>query len=154
MPAHFTPRKLLHHNTPSWVDESSALFFITINCAPQGKNQLAESQIAKQIKDALQYRIDKSQLYPHIFLLMPDHLHSIIGYSATTNSLTKIISSFKQRLAQQNGIQWQKGFFDHRIRNESSYREKFEYILQNPIRRKLCKEPENWPYKWYASDFR
>jgi hypothetical protein len=32
---------------------------------------------------------------------------------------------------------WQRGFYDHIIRNEKDYLEKKRYILNNPLREKL-----------------
>ena len=146
----FTPRKKLDHTPPPWVDKSTALFFITICAIPRGENQLAKPDIAHAIKSALAYRIEQSLLYPYTLLLMPDHLHSIIGYNARMQSLSKVVSSLKQRLAQQAGIKWQKGFFDHRIRNTAEYKDKTDYILNNPVKAKLCERIEDWPYLWFA----
>ncbi|MBC2607293.1 REP-associated tyrosine transposase [Pelagicoccus albus] len=151
---HFTPRKYLFHTPPDWIDTTKAHYFITICCQPRYKNQLANPEIASAIYDGLNFRIKRSLLYPYLFLLMPDHLHAIIGYNAKLEPLDKLIASFKQRLAQQHGIKWQKGFFDHRLRNDDSYEEKTHYILQNPVRAELCETAEEWPYKWFANDFR
>jgi hypothetical protein len=41
---------------------------------------------------------------------------------------------------------WQRGFFDHLIRNLESYGEKWEYVRQNPVRARLVTRPEDWPY--------
>ncbi|MFO1487693.1 MAG: hypothetical protein U1F65_04370 [Verrucomicrobiota bacterium] len=42
---------------------------------------------------------------------------------------------------------WQKGFFDHVMRSEESYSEKWLYVAENPIRKKLVARPEDWPYQ-------
>ena len=42
---------------------------------------------------------------------------------------------------------WQKGFFDHVIRSEESYSEKWLYVAENPIRKKLVGRFEDWPYQ-------
>ncbi len=41
---------------------------------------------------------------------------------------------------------WQKGFFDHVIRSAESYSEKWSYVLENPVRKKLVARTEDWPY--------
>jgi hypothetical protein len=43
---------------------------------------------------------------------------------------------------------WQKNFFDHRIRNNASFREKWAYILMNPGRAGLVSAGAVWPYVW------
>src|SRR6185436_15124934 len=42
---------------------------------------------------------------------------------------------------------WQKGFFDHVMRSEESYSEKWLYVAENPIRKKLVSRFEDWPYQ-------
>ena len=42
---------------------------------------------------------------------------------------------------------WQKGFFDHVMRSEESYSEKWLYVAENPLRKKLAVRPEDWPYQ-------
>lgn len=42
---------------------------------------------------------------------------------------------------------WQKGFFDHVMRSEESYSEKWLYVAENPVRKKLAARIEDWPYQ-------
>ena len=42
---------------------------------------------------------------------------------------------------------WQKGFFDHVFRSEESYSEKWLYVAENPVRKRLAARPEDWPYQ-------
>lgn len=42
---------------------------------------------------------------------------------------------------------WQKGFFDHVMRSEESYSQKWHYVANNPIRAKLIAHPKDWPYQ-------
>ncbi len=150
---HFIPRKRLYHALPKWLDTTHSRFFITICCQPRGRNQLANKTISEAVVEALEFRVKRSLLYPHLVLLMPDHLHAILGSNETLTSLEKAVSSFKQTLAQRHRINWQKGFFDHRLRNDDAYEEKANYILQNPVRAKLCENADDWPHRWFASDF-
>jgi hypothetical protein len=41
---------------------------------------------------------------------------------------------------------WQKGFFDHVLRSDESYSQKWEYVRENPVRAGLAKTLEDWPY--------
>jgi len=43
-------------------------------------------------------------------------------------------------------INWQRDFFDHRLRGDEGWREKSDYILQNPVRAGLIEKYEDWPY--------
>jgi len=146
----YAKRKPLHHTPPPWVDRAKALFFITICCQPRGANQLANEPVATRINEALEFRSKQSLLFTYTLLLMPDHLHAIVGYNDRLSSLEDTIASLKQRIAQQNGVRWQKGFFDHRIRNDRGYQEKVDYILNNPVSAGLCATTADWPYLWFA----
>jgi len=42
---------------------------------------------------------------------------------------------------------WQRGFFDHVLRSEESYSEKWEYVRDNPIRASLCEHVADWPFQ-------
>jgi putative transposase len=42
---------------------------------------------------------------------------------------------------------WQKGFFDHVMRSEESYSEKWLYVAENPVRKHLVSRPEDWPFQ-------
>ena len=76
---------------------------------------------------------------------MPDHLHMLVGIEGE-DSLSKIIRDFKRATARFAYLNWQRNFFDHRIRRDESLREKEDYIRENPIRAGLIKSGQTWPY--------
>jgi putative transposase len=41
---------------------------------------------------------------------------------------------------------WQRGFFDHVLRSDGSYHQKWEYVLANPVRARLVLQVGAWPY--------
>ena len=42
---------------------------------------------------------------------------------------------------------WQPGFFDHVLRNDESYSQKWEYVRQNPVCAQLVARAGEWPYQ-------
>jgi putative transposase len=48
---------------------------------------------------------------------------------------------------------WQRGFSDHRIRDEEDYRIHAGYIHGNPVRKGLCQIPAEYPYCSLAPRF-
>jgi len=42
---------------------------------------------------------------------------------------------------------WQPGFFDHVLRSDESYAEKWNYVRDNPVRAGLVKAADDWPYQ-------
>ena len=42
---------------------------------------------------------------------------------------------------------WQRGFFDHLVRNTESYAQKWDYVRENPVRAGLVSTAEEWKYQ-------
>lgn len=86
----------------------------------------------------------------HAYVLMPDHIHVLL---TPVESLEKAVQQIKggfsyrakKELSWQGEI-WQKGFSDHRIRGMQDWNGHLEYIRMNPVRAKLCIEPEEYLY--------
>ena len=85
------------------------------------------------------------------WVLMPNHLHGIIWLSSDNPSqkpLSQIVAAFKARSTSRlrkafgpNIKLWQRGFFEHIIRNDDDLFRIREYIDGNPTRWAL--DPEN-----------
>ncbi len=41
---------------------------------------------------------------------------------------------------------WQRGFFDHVLRSNESYSQKWNYVRENPVRAGLVENADDWPY--------
>ncbi len=83
-------------------------------------------------------------------VLMPDHLHVIMNVPSKT-TLSEVIRSWKRWSAKELKIEWQRGFFEHRLRSYPSANQKFKYILNNPVRAGFVKSPDDWPYKFMGT---
>ena len=87
------------------------------------------------------------------YILMPDHVHLYVKLPAPSEKLSAWVKSLKNSLSkvlrQQNisPPQWQKGFFDHVLRSDESYSDKWLYMVENPVRGGLVKEWVDWPYQ-------
>jgi putative transposase len=77
---------------------------------------------------------------------MPDHLHALLSFDRE-KGMSQIIRNWKRYHASRNGVLWQDNFFDHRIRNEQEFKEKYAYIERNPVVKNLTPTPEHWPWK-------
>lgn len=145
-------RKRLKHGIPPWVKDGE-LYFITINTQPRGRNALAKDDIARELKRAFQSYTDLNKWWPRLVVLMPDHLHALLSLNTREHSIAQIISPWKAYLAKTVQLKWQEGFFEHRVRSQSSLEEKADYLRQNPVRAGLIQKPADWPYIWESSDF-
>ena len=72
-------RKSLPHDIPLWVDPRREIYFITINCRERG-HQLARRKFPPACSKPSATGRRKFLWWPHIFLLMPDHLHALISF--------------------------------------------------------------------------
>ena len=143
-------RKTLPHAIPLWVNPHAEVYFISINCRERFTNQLAKPEISVRLFETVRYRQEKFLWWPHIFLLMPDHLHALISFPPSGQPLQSVVSQWKEWSAKQTGIGWQRDFFEHRLRHDESRRQKADYILENPVRKKLVARPEDWPFVYFA----
>ena len=143
-------RKSLPHEIPLWVDPQKEIYFITVKCEARGINQLATDNIATAIFETIQHRLEQGLWWPHIFLLMPDHVHALISFPPSGKPIKLVVRKWKEWTAKTIGINWQRDFFEHRLRQEESRRAKADYILQNPVRKKLTAHPEDWPFVHFA----
>jgi len=144
-------RKRLPHDVPLWVDPQKEIFFITVNCEERARNHLALPEVAPAIFDTVRHRQELHLWWPHLFLIMPDHVHALLSFPPSGKPIKLIVTKWKEWTAKQIGIDWQLDFFEHRLRHEESRRQKADYILQNPVRQKLVSRPEDWPWVYFGN---
>jgi putative transposase len=143
-------RTRLPHTIPQWVSNGS-WFFITINCIPPGKNQLCRAGVGDKVIAALAHNHEKQAWHCRLAMLMPDHLHAIIAFPPEPGMMIAL-KNWKRFVARKIGIEWQRDFFDHRLRNDQEEQEKTSYILMNPVRKGLCERAEDWRWVYRPSD--
>jgi len=143
-------RTRLPHDTPLWVDPSKTYYFITICCRQRGRNRLTHPIVANNIFETIKHRNGEGIWYAHLALLMPDHVHLLLSFPDTEKRMRIIVSKWKEWTAKTLKIEWQRDFFEHRLRKEESFREKADYILANPVRAGLVEKAADWPYIFIA----
>ena len=142
----FSQRKTLPHVPPPWV-RPGELFFVTVCCRRRGVNTLARAEVARPVFDAVESYAAAERWYVRLMVLMPDHLHALATVPAEA-SLPQVVRGWKRYLARAVAIEWQRDFFDHRLRNDESLEAKSAYIRNNPVRAGLAARAEDWPYVW------
>jgi putative transposase len=86
------------------------------------------------------------------YVIMPDHVHLFVRGGCSFR-LGAWIGTLKQALAKAGmlsrakGQVWQEGFFDHLLRTNESYSQKWNYVRENPVRAGLVKSVADWPYQ-------
>jgi len=114
-------------------------------------NQLATPELAAPLLDTVKFRNVKFIWFAYIFLLMPDHVHALLSFPPSRNAVQQTVTLWKRWTARQMRIEWQRDFFEHRLRSGESWREKADYILANPVRKGLVREASQWPYVFFPN---
>ncbi len=86
-----------------------------------------------------------------VHMVMPDHVHALVvleqrATARVAPTLGRVIGAYKSKVAteylsmcKQQGMTmgplWQRGYYEHVIRNQDDYDAAAEYILTNPTRR-------------------
>jgi REP-associated tyrosine transposase len=143
-------RKHLPHTVPLWVDPQKEVYYLTINCQERRVNRLAIAETARALLESVAFRQERGLWFAYLFLVMPDHVHGLVSFPPSERTLQGVVSDWKRWTARQLGIEWQRDFFEHRLRSDESAREKSDYILANPVRARLVSRPEDWPYVWFG----
>ncbi len=83
---------------------------------------------------------------------MADHLHVFVATDDEKITLSDWMKSLKNTISKAlrlNGValpHWQKTFFDHVLRSDESYSEKWNYVRENPVRARLARKAVDWPF--------
>jgi len=82
---------------------------------------------------------------------MPDHLHLLVEGQADNSDLVKFVNLLKQRTSfayrrHHPDRLWQKGYFEHVVRDDEVTQTVATYVLENPLRAGLVKEPLDYPF--------
>ena len=132
-------------------------------------------ELAQIILDSLNFLQRQQRLTLYAYVIMENHLHLI----ATSRSLSKEIGDFKsftarsiinllkknnanyvlnqlefyklKHKAKQEYQLWQEGFHPQVILDEEMFRQKLEYIHNNPVRRGYVDDPAHWRYSSYRN---
>jgi len=104
------------------------------------------------------------------YAFMPDHFHLLLYIPETTNIsalLHSIQRNFTVNYKKAHDITapthlWQRGFWDHVIRNDADYANHLNYIHYNPVKHGYVTRPLDYPHTsfhkyvkmgWYEPDW-
>ena len=124
------------------------VFYIT--CCTRDRRPIRELATAHGALTQYGERARELNISMGCYVLMPDHLHLFVKGDANF-MLQRWVGGLKRAMAVELGCRsgelWQPGFFDHVLRSNESYLEKWNYVRENPVRAGLVKESEQWPYQ-------
>jgi len=126
------------------------LFFVTI-CTLH-RHKFSSMRVAHEVLITYGARaISEFNVAVGRYVIMPDHLHLFIRGDQNF-VLGDWVKGLKRRMSEAFPEEhrrplWQPGFFDHLLRNDESYAQKWEYVRENPVRAGLVQLAEDWPYQ-------
>ncbi|PYL84261.1 MAG: hypothetical protein DMF23_06740 [Verrucomicrobia bacterium] len=129
-----------------WLDPP--IFFVTA-CTRKRKAMLASEQVAEILIDEWQSAQQRHGCHVGRYVIMPDHVHLFCTPNRNSTSLSGFVGAWKRwssrRISKMprtastaTGTIWQREFFDHLLRSEESYDQKWNYVRDNPVRAGLA----------------
>ena len=91
---------------------------------------------------------------------MPNHVHALFTLREGSPPLYDILGRHKSFSAKEancllgrEGRFWQHESYDHLVRDDKSFARILDYILNNPVKAKLAKQWQDWPWTFCAKEF-
>ena len=115
-----------------------------------GQCWLRRTEIAELVANALCFFAD-TRYRLSAWVVMPNHVHAVL-WPMPNHTLSKIVQSWKRftareanKLLSRTGQEfWQPEAFDHWIRNDEECERCCRYVVNNPVKARLCPAPEDW----------
>jgi REP element-mobilizing transposase RayT len=133
-----------------WVYSQNPLFFVTC-CTYRRRPILANADVHAAFSAFANRAHAEFGIAIGRYVILPDHLHLFVA-GPDDFILAKWVGTLKRVLGKsipignsQDSI-WQRGFFDHLLRSDESYSQKWDYVRENPVRAQLVENVEDWPY--------
>jgi REP element-mobilizing transposase RayT len=120
-----------------------------------GECWLKRTEIANMVADALRF-FDGQRYRLDAWVVMSNHVHAVL-WPMPNHSLSEIVQSWKRftareanKILQRTGQTfWQPEAFDHWIRDDGEHARCCRYVVNNPVKARLCAAPEDW--KWSSA---
>ena len=133
-----------------WIYERDPLYFVTC-CTHRRRPLLANDRVHAAFLEFSERAQNDFGIAIGRYVILPDHLHFFVAIPEDL-ILGKWVGTLKRVLGkameydESEDPAWQRGFFDHVLRSEESYSQKWEYVRENPVRANLVQYPNDWPY--------
>jgi REP element-mobilizing transposase RayT len=108
--------------------------------------------IAAQVAGALRF-FEGQRYVLKDWVIMPNHVHAVLWPmpNYTLSSILKGWKGFSAReanktLGRTGERFWQPESFDHWIRNDQEHAAFCRYVVNNPVKAGLCREPQDWQW--------
>jgi putative transposase len=139
-----TPRRL------DLIFPRRPLYFVTC-CTYRRRPHLASDRVHEAFVKFTTRAQDDFGVAVGRYVILPDHLHLFVALpdSVKLGDWVGTLKRVLERSVECSGSNvpiWQRGFFDHVLRSNESYAEKWNYVRENPVRAGLVSQANDWPY--------
>ncbi len=136
-----------------FVDDQPTVIFDTI-CTKEKSPWLAN----QQVHDLLVEVWKKADFWlVGRFVIMPDHIHLFAWATEQSIEYENWVRYWKSQFSKLHRTpnhRWLDNHWDTRIRNNLAYEEKWNYVLQNPLRAGLVTDENDWLFKGEVFELR
>ena len=135
----------------------NALYFIVATV--QGRRPIFASESNVELLRETMRRV--KEIHPftmRAFVFLPEHLHLLIQVLEPT-TISEVLHSIQRNftlnykrahsITRETHI-WQRGFWDHAIRDEQDWEGHFHYIHYNPVKHGYVERPEEYAHCSYS----
>jgi len=139
--------------TPPWLDRvfpNNPVYFVTA-CTYRRRSVLATDAVKDAFISFAKRAYTEHNIAFGRYVIMPDHIHLFVC-GPDDFQLGRWVGLLKQYLARSivrmlsADPVWQRRFFDHVLRSDESYGQKWNYVRENPARAGLVTNANDWPY--------
>ncbi len=123
--------------------------------AGHGGCSLRDARIARTVRDALRF-FDGERYRLLAFCVMPNHVHTLLetidGHpvSEVMHSWKSFTSKEANKILKAQGEFWFPDYYDRFVRDETHLSNARRYIVLNPVKAGLVRDPGDWPWTWCA----
>ncbi|MDD5088740.1 MAG: transposase [bacterium] len=134
---------------------AGSIHFITVVTRERG-SWFTSDDICTAILESFEHHRRKCTALCYGYVLMPDHLHALIGQTEEGDVVPRLVREFKkwtsanhQPIGYPATTLWRDKYDDVPVPGSDAARTKVEYIHNNPVRRGLVESPEK--YRWSSA---
>jgi putative transposase len=128
------------------------VFFLTAN-AKDRTPWIAQAAVQSSLHEI--WRDEATAWRVGYYLLMPDHIHLFCAPYDLNFGIDQWITFWKRQFSRRHVAQpweWQRRAVHHRMRDRIQYEEKLLYVKENPLRKGLVKNPDQWLFQGRVHD--
>ena len=127
-----------------------AQYFLT-TCTYQRRPTFLDHNIATQTIEQFRTTSRAEEFELLAYCVMPDHAHLLVEGLTERSDFRRFAKMVKQRAGAAYALTsdtplWQKGYYEHVLREEEDAKEIARYMIANPVRAGIAESPDQYPY--------